>query len=186
MRRRITASLARDQPGKLRLAIEADPGEQVALKTEIFGNRILFADHEDWSLAEIINAYRSRWQVEADFRQDPHVVSFSPMFHGTEQKIRLHVFRCVLALMVVRHQEGRKLALVVGRNWSHARRCDSQAVGLAASVPVLDEGAGSVAAEHRDGAERMHEGDRVTEETSPSGRLGHQGAYRDQARPRPG
>jgi transposase len=55
-------------------------------------------------IAEIISAYRSQWQVEADFRQmkDPHVVSFSPIFHWTEQKIRVHVFYCVLALMVVR------------------------------------------------------------------------------------
>ena len=30
------------------------------------------------------------------------VVSFSPMFHWTESKIRVHVFYCVLALMVAR------------------------------------------------------------------------------------
>jgi hypothetical protein len=42
--------------------------------------------------------------VEGDFRQmkDPSVVSFSPMFHFTESKIRLHVFYCVLALMVAK------------------------------------------------------------------------------------
>ena len=104
VRRCITATLTGDQPGELRLAIEEDPGERVALEAEIFGKRILFTDHEDWSIAEIISAYRSQWQVEADFRQmkDPHVVSFSPMFHWTEQKIRVHVFYCVLALMVVR------------------------------------------------------------------------------------
>ncbi|MCA1682318.1 MAG: transposase, partial [Actinobacteria bacterium] len=40
----------------------------------------------------------------ADFRQmkDPKVVSFSPMFHWTEQKIRVHAFYCVLALTVAR------------------------------------------------------------------------------------
>jgi hypothetical protein len=74
------------------------------VEAEIFGKRILFTDHEDWSIAEVVAAYRSQWQVEADFRQmkDPHVVSFSPMFHWTEQKIRVHVFYCVLALMVAR------------------------------------------------------------------------------------
>jgi hypothetical protein len=42
--------------------------------------------------------------VEADFRQmkDPSVVSFSPMFHWTDQKIRIHVFYCTLALTVAR------------------------------------------------------------------------------------
>ncbi|MDA8399854.1 MAG: transposase, partial [Actinomycetota bacterium] len=56
------------------------------------------------STAEIVAEYRSQEAVEADFRQmkDPRVVSFSPMFHFTEQKIRVHVLYCVLALLVAR------------------------------------------------------------------------------------
>jgi len=55
-------------------------------------------------LATIVAEYRSQEVVEADFRQmkDPNVVSFSPMFHFTEQKIRVHIFYCVLALMVAK------------------------------------------------------------------------------------
>jgi hypothetical protein len=34
--------------------------------------------------------------------KDPHVVSFSPMYHWTDHKIRVHVFYCVLALTVAR------------------------------------------------------------------------------------
>ncbi|PLS76550.1 MAG: hypothetical protein CYG61_01570 [Actinobacteria bacterium] len=34
--------------------------------------------------------------------KDPKVVSFSPMFHWTDHKIRVHAFYCVLALMVAR------------------------------------------------------------------------------------
>ena len=34
--------------------------------------------------------------------KDTKVVSFSPMFHWSESKIRVHVFYCVLALMVAR------------------------------------------------------------------------------------
>jgi hypothetical protein len=54
------------------------------------------------STAQIVGDYRSQEAAEGDFRQmkDPKVVSFSPMFHFTEQKIRVHVFYCVLALMV--------------------------------------------------------------------------------------
>jgi hypothetical protein len=39
---------------------------------------------------------------EFSFRQmkDPHVVSFSPMFHWTDHNIRVHVFTCVLALQI--------------------------------------------------------------------------------------
>ena len=64
----------------------------------------MFTDHDDWSIAEVVAGYRSQSNVEADFRQmkDPNVVSFSPMFHWTDHKIRVHVFYCVLALMTAR------------------------------------------------------------------------------------
>jgi hypothetical protein len=50
----------------------------------------------------VIAAYRAQADAEAGFRQlkDRDVVSFSPMFHWTEQKIRVHVFSCVLALAI--------------------------------------------------------------------------------------
>jgi hypothetical protein len=94
----------KENPRGLSLVIEEDPAARRALEAELFGKRILFTDHEDWTVAEIVAAYRSQWMAEADFRQmkDPDVVSFSPMFHWTEQKIRVHVFYCVLALMVAR------------------------------------------------------------------------------------
>lgn len=38
--------------------------------------------------------------VEDAFKsmKDPHFLSWSPMFHWTDQKIRVHAFYCVLAL----------------------------------------------------------------------------------------
>jgi transposase len=104
VRRCIQTTLVGEEPGELSLEIEEDPAWRRALEAELFGKRVLFTDQEDWSVAEIVAAYRSQWMVEADFRQmkDPSVVSFSPMFHWTEQKIRVHVFYCTLALMVAR------------------------------------------------------------------------------------
>src|SRR5660397_138263 len=48
----------------------------------------------------VIAAYRSQSHVEDSFRQlkDPHIVSFSPMHHWTDDHIRVHTFTCVLAL----------------------------------------------------------------------------------------
>ena len=64
----------------------------------------MFTDHDDWAPARVIAGYRSQSEVEGDFRQmkDPEVVGFSPMFHWTDQKIRVHAFYCVLALTVAR------------------------------------------------------------------------------------
>jgi transposase len=98
----ITWQLAGDSPANLRLSWRTDPAARRRLEAEVFGKRILFTDREDWPLAEVVAAYRSQADVEAGFRQlkDPKVVSFSPMFHWTDQKIRVHVFYCVLALAV--------------------------------------------------------------------------------------
>jgi hypothetical protein len=104
VRRCLSTSVVGDEPGAIRLEITEDRASRRALETQLFGKRILFTDHEDWSIDEVVAAYRSQWQVEADFRQmkDPSVVSFSPMFHWTDQKIRVHIFYCVLALVVAR------------------------------------------------------------------------------------
>jgi transposase len=98
----ITWSLAGQKPTSLRLHWRTDPAAKRQLATELFGKRILFTDREDWPLAEVVAAYRAQADVEAGFRQlkDPKVVSFSPIFHWTDQKIRVHVFYCVLALAV--------------------------------------------------------------------------------------
>jgi transposase len=90
-----------DTPATFRLHWRTDQAARRRLETEVFGKRILFTDH-DWPVAEVVAAYRAQADVEAGFRQlkDPKVVSFSPMFHWTEQKIRVHALYCVLALMV--------------------------------------------------------------------------------------
>jgi transposase len=90
------------QPASLRLSWRTDQAARRRLEREVFGKRILFTDREDWPLDQVVAAYRSQADVEAGFRQlkDPKVVSFSPMFHWTDQKIRVHVFYCVLALAV--------------------------------------------------------------------------------------
>jgi hypothetical protein len=102
----VSTTLTGDSPAELRLAFRASAKARSALEEELFGKRILFSDKpiEMASTAQIVAGYRSQEAVEADFRQmkDPHVVSFSPMFHFTEQKIRVHAFYCVLALMVAR------------------------------------------------------------------------------------
>ena len=100
----ITTTLTGDTPATFTLTWAIDPQAVKALAAEMFGKRILFTDHDNWPVVEIVAAYRSQSSVENDFRQmkDPRVVSFSPMFHWTDQKIRVHVFYCVLALAVAR------------------------------------------------------------------------------------
>jgi len=100
----ITATLAGDGPATFELTWSIDAAARGALEAEQFGKRILFTDHDEWSHARVIGGYRSQSEVEADFRQmkDTAVVGFSPMFHWTDSKIRVHAFYCVLALSIAR------------------------------------------------------------------------------------
>ena len=101
-----TATLTGETPAQLRLTWRTNPTARAALEEEIFGKRILFTDKNKTlaPTAVVVADYRSQEAAESDFRQlkDPKVVSFSPMFHFTDQKIRVHAFYCVLALMVAR------------------------------------------------------------------------------------
>ena len=100
----ISTTLAGETPADLRLTWRTKPKARAALEAELFGKRILFSDKDHAPRAVIVADYRTQSEVEGDFRQmkDPHVVSFSPMFHWTDQKIRVHTFYCVLALAVAR------------------------------------------------------------------------------------
>ena len=98
----LTVTLTGQTPSELRLTFRTDAPARKKLEDTIFGKRILFTNRAQWSVAEVVAAYRSQSEVEAGFRQqkDPHVVSFGPMHHWTDQKIRVHVFYSVLALTV--------------------------------------------------------------------------------------
>jgi transposase len=115
----IRTHLTGDTPAKRRLRWRVDSRARARLETEIFGKRILFTDRDHWSLADVVAGYRSQSDCEDGFRQmkDPHVVSFSPMHHWTEQKIHVHVFYCALALHIAHlmrrhtHQAGLHLSV---------------------------------------------------------------------------
>jgi hypothetical protein len=98
----ITATLTGDEPATFRLTWRTDTRARNRLQERSFGKRVLFTNRDDWPVAEVVAAYRSQSEAEAGFRQlkDPQVVSFSPMHHWTDSKIRVHVFYCVLALAV--------------------------------------------------------------------------------------
>ncbi len=122
LRRVITWRLDGERPKDLRLTWSADAGARAALEEEIFGKHVLITDQHDWPAAEVIAGYRSQSEAEFSFRQmkDPHVVSFSPMFHWTEHNIRVHTFTCVLALQI-----------------AHLMRLQAERAGLHMSVREL-------------------------------------------------
>jgi transposase len=99
------------------------------LQKTLLGKTILFTDNDDWSDAEIVRGYRAQHHVETGFRcmKDPHHICLRPQHHWTDQKIEVHVFCCVLALMLC----------------SLLRR-ELQRQGIDLSIPVLLEQLGKI------------------------------------------
>ena len=118
----INTTLTGDTPAELRLTWRTDTRARAGLENRIFGKRILFTNRNSWTTAQVVAAYRSQNEVEAGFRQmkDPHVVSFGPMHHWTDSKIRVHAFYCVLALTI-----------------AHLMRREAEHAGVHLSVPEL-------------------------------------------------
>jgi transposase len=98
----LTVTLTGEDPATFRLSWRTNARARARLEQRLFGKRILFTNRDTWPVADVVAAYRSQSEAEFGFRQlkDPHVVSFSPMHHWTDSKIRVHVFTCVLALAV--------------------------------------------------------------------------------------
>jgi len=63
------------------------------------GKTVLFTDREDLSDAQIVTSYRNAWYVEHGFRQmkDTSHLSVRPLFHWKDERIKVHIFICVLA-----------------------------------------------------------------------------------------
>ena len=88
--------------GYVHLSYRTDVTALNRLSRTLFGKTILFTDNHTWSNEEIIRAYRGQFHIEDAFKQmkNPHFVSWKPMFHWTDQKIRVHAFYCVVALVL--------------------------------------------------------------------------------------
>lgn len=84
------------------LQFMVDDAAFTELKSKKLGKTILITDRKDWTSEEIILAYRDQYKIEHDFRQmkDPSWVSWDPLFHWTDQKIRVHAFYCFAALLM--------------------------------------------------------------------------------------
>ena len=68
------------------------------------GRNILFTNRSGLSAKQIIETYNGKNDVEEDFKnlKDDRSISTNPMFCWTDPKIMVHLFCCVMALMLIR------------------------------------------------------------------------------------
>lgn len=90
--------------GADRLRYEIDEAALERLGNELYGKRFLITDRNEWSDEQILLAYRGQSEVEEAFRQlkDDEHMAVRPQYHWTDQKICVHTFCCLLALLLGR------------------------------------------------------------------------------------
>jgi transposase len=84
------------------LAFQVDHEALAVLEERVFGRSLLLTDRDEWSAGEIVRAYHALNRNEEAIRtlKDPHYLAARPIYHWTDQKIRVHLFCCVLALLL--------------------------------------------------------------------------------------
>jgi len=106
--------------GALSMSIVLD-GDALEAKREAYGRTLLTTSRVDWTAAEVIEAYRKQYVVETQFKEMKCVDSIrtTPLFCWTDQKIRAHMFICVVALII--KCVVRELLLQKGIQLSHTK-----------------------------------------------------------------
>ncbi len=106
--------------GALSMSIVLDC-DVLEAKRAAYGRTLLTTNRVDWTAAEVIEAYRGQYVVETQFKEMKCVDSIrtTPMFCWTDQKIKAHLFICVIALMV--KCVVRELLIEKGIRLSHAK-----------------------------------------------------------------
>jgi transposase len=102
--RRILRCEIEPQGDSVRVKPLLDLAARRHLEQRYFGLRILGTTREEWTTAQIIEAYRGQARVERAFQdlKDPWVCAFRPQYHWTDQKLLVHAFIAVLALILAR------------------------------------------------------------------------------------
>jgi transposase len=85
-----------------RISYRVDHQALRRLTEERLGKNVLITDRLEWSPADIVDSYRSLTSIEDAFKNMKNVdfLRWQPAYHWTDQKIQVHGFYCVLALLL--------------------------------------------------------------------------------------
>jgi hypothetical protein len=88
----------------------------IAREEKLDGKWLLITNDSSLSAEDIALGYKRLLRVEESFRRLKHGIDIRPMYHRKDERIRAHVFACVLALLLERIAEIR-----TGETWPRVR-----------------------------------------------------------------
>ncbi len=69
--------------------------------------RFLIVTNTDLPMNDVVSSYKEQWQIERSFRTIKSFIEIRPIYHRKSDRIRGHVFVCILSLLVSRLIEKR-------------------------------------------------------------------------------
>lgn len=89
--------------GRWRLQFDFDHAAFQNLLANRLGRTILLTNRLDWTAEQVGAAYSGQQQIEQVFRglKDGDWLSWGPMYHWTDTKIRVHAFYCMLGISLL-------------------------------------------------------------------------------------
>jgi transposase len=75
------------------------------LMAQRLGRTVLISNRFDWTAEQIITAYSGQQHIEQVFRglKQGDWLGWGPMYHWTDQKIRVHAFYCMLGISLLQY-----------------------------------------------------------------------------------
>ena len=130
------------------IVYEIDYIKKQEVMEKYFGKRLTITDWDNWKTEEILGAYYEQDCIEKIFRDTKDTKHFSlrPIYHWTDQKIRIHIFICLLGLTLTTAllKELQVKGIHVSKNklmesLSQIRQCWVKDVNSNKVVKVLEE-----------------------------------------------
>jgi len=68
------------------------------------GKQIIFTDLGKWDTLRIVQSYHRKYKVEKAFHwlHDKLLIPIPPFYHNKDDRIRVHIFLCIMALSFIR------------------------------------------------------------------------------------
>ena len=91
--------------GQWRLQFDLDPAAFTKLIDHRLGRTVLLTNRLDWTAEQVVAGYAGQQQIERVFRglKGGDWLGWSPMYHWTDRKIRIHAFYCMLGISLLQY-----------------------------------------------------------------------------------
>jgi transposase len=91
--------------GRWQLQFDFDHNALQRLLAHRLGRTVLLTNRLDWTAEQVVAGYSGQQHIERVFRglKDGDWLGWGPMYHWTDQKIRVHAFYCMLGISLLQY-----------------------------------------------------------------------------------